>query len=183
MKEKPIKLDKLELKIKSSDKYLGQMIKSDLATSALATVQDREGKLKGAAIEITAIIEDFQMQAMAGLVAAGELWERVLVPSLLSGAGTWIGDIREATKLCNSIQAFYWRVVLKVPESCPKLALRCETKMVDMKWRIWEEKCLLLLRIQDLDEGSLAKFIHHDPHGDVKRLSFDKQWLCEDKVG
>ena len=34
-----------------------------------------------------------------------------LVPSLLSGAGTWLGDIREAVKLCNTIQAFYWQVV------------------------------------------------------------------------
>ena len=64
------------------------------------------------------------MQAMGGLVAAWELWERALIPSLLAGAGTWLGDISETVKLCNSIQNYYWRAVLKIPESCPKLALR-----------------------------------------------------------
>ena len=111
LRDNPINFSKFELKTKSEDKYLGQIIKCDLSTSAFATVQDRMGKLKGAAIEIKAIIEDFKMQAMGGLVAAWELWERALVPSLLSGAGTWLGDIREAVKLCNTIQAFYWQVV------------------------------------------------------------------------
>ena len=100
------------------------------------------------------------MQAMGGLVAAWTLWERALVPSLLSGAGTWLGDIREAVKLCNSIQAFFWRVMLNVPESCPKLALRCETKTTDMKWRVWEEKCLLLVSIKSLEDKSLAKSMY-----------------------
>ena len=31
-----------------------------------------------------------------------------------------------------------------------------------MKWRIWEYKCLLLLRIQSLDEGSLARIIYQE---------------------
>ena len=39
------------LKKKEQDKYLGQMIKSNIAESALATVQDRTEKIKGAAIE------------------------------------------------------------------------------------------------------------------------------------
>jgi hypothetical protein len=36
-------------------------------------VKDRQGKIKGAAIEVKSIIEDFHMQAMGGLVAAWEL--------------------------------------------------------------------------------------------------------------
>ena len=90
------------LKCKSEEKYLGQPIKSALSTSALATAQDRAGKVKGAKLEIKQIIEDYQMQAIGGLAAAWELWERALIPSLLAGAGTWIGDIQEAIKFCNS---------------------------------------------------------------------------------
>ena len=151
VKESPINFLKFNLQIKKTDKYLGQVFESNLSTSALATVQDRAGKIKGAAMEVKCIIEDFQMQAMGGLVAAWELWERALVPSLLSGAGTWLGDIGEAVKLCNKIQDFYWRVILKVPESCPKLALLCETNMTDMKFRIWEEKCHMLSRVRLLE--------------------------------
>ena len=94
-----IRLNSFVLKTKISDKYLGQIFSSDNSSSALATVRYREGKLKGAAIEVRSIIEDYQMQAMGGLVAAWELWERALIPSLLAGAGTWLGDITETVKL------------------------------------------------------------------------------------
>ena len=68
-----------------SDKYLGQILHGGgLNMSAEATVRDRMGKLKGATREIKTIIEEFQMQAIAGMMAAWELWERALIPSLLS---------------------------------------------------------------------------------------------------
>ena len=107
-----------------------------------------------------AIIEDYEMRSMGGLVAAWELWERALLPSLLSGAGTWLGKIDEAVKLCNKIQNFYCRVICKVPESCPKLGLLSKTCMIDMKYRIWHKKCLLLLQIQCLEEEALARQIY-----------------------
>jgi hypothetical protein len=53
-----------------------------------ATIGEREEKLKGAIFEVKSIIEDFQMQAVGGMMAAWELWERAMVPSLLAGAGT-----------------------------------------------------------------------------------------------
>ena len=68
--------------------------------------QSRTGKIKGAAIEIKSIIEEFQMQALAGAIAAWELWEHALLPSLLSGAGTWLGEIQEAVDQCDTIQKF-----------------------------------------------------------------------------
>ena len=159
LENNPINFGKFNLMIKNNDKYLGQIIESNLTDSALATVNERQGRIKGAAIEVKAIVEDFTMQTMGGLAAAWELWERAIVPSLLSGAGTWLGEISSTIKLCNKIQDFYWRVVIKVPESCPKIALRCETYMTDMKWRIWQEKCLQLVRIQNIEEGSLAKSV------------------------
>ena len=45
---------KFNLKENEKDKYLGQLIESNLAATALATVQERSGKIKGAAIEIKA---------------------------------------------------------------------------------------------------------------------------------
>ena len=155
----PIKFEQFDLKEKMSDKYLGQVIEKNLAKSALATVQDRSGKIKGAAIEIKSIIEDYKMQHFGGLMAAWELWERALVPSLLSGAGTWLGLTKETIDLCDNLQNFYWRVILKVPQSCPKVALLCETSTMGMKWRIWERKCLLLKQILELEDTALAKII------------------------
>ena len=75
----------------------------------------RAGKIKGAAMEVKAIVEDYEMKAMGGLVAAWELWEKALIPSLLSGAGNWLGRIDETVKQYNSIQNFYWPLILQVP--------------------------------------------------------------------
>ena len=50
----PIDFMKFNLKENEKDKYLGQLIESNLAATALATVQERSGKIKGAAIEIKA---------------------------------------------------------------------------------------------------------------------------------
>ena len=162
LNKEPIKFNKFYLKIKTEEKYLGQKLESDLSTSALKTVQERGGRIKGAGFEVKQIVEDFEMQTLGGLAAAWELWERALIPSLLSGAGTWLGNIDAAIKQCNAIQDFYWKTILNVSDSVPKLALRCEPFMRDCKWRIWEEKCLLLMRIQWLEEGSLAKMIYQE---------------------
>ena len=68
-----------------------------------------------------------------------------------------MGEIQEAVDQCDAIQNFFWRLILEVPESCPKVALRSETKSVGMKWKVWEAKCLLLKQIQNLDDTALAK--------------------------
>ena len=155
--ENPIDFTKFKLKEKEKDKYLGQVINSNISTSALSTVQERVGRIKGAAIEIKSIIEDFKMQALSGCMAAWELWEHALLPSLLAGAETWIGDIKKTIELCDETQNFFWRLILEVPESCVKVALRSETKTIGKKWRVWEAKCLLLKQIQQLEETALAK--------------------------
>ena len=58
-------------------------------------------------MEIKAIIDEFQMQALSGCMAAWELWEHALLPSLLSGAGTWLGDIEEAVEVWDKTQNFF----------------------------------------------------------------------------
>ena len=121
--------DNFPVKQKVSDKYLGQVLHSDGGeASAAAAVQERSGRIKGATMEIQSIVEEYQMQAFWSLTAARHLWERALLPSLLSGAGTWIGECKEAIKLCDQLQNFYWRIILKVPESCPKDALLVKQK-------------------------------------------------------
>ena len=134
--------------------------------SAEATVQERVGRLKGATLEIKTIIEEFQMQAVGGMMAAWILWERALIPSLLSGAGTWFGmkDSKKTIDMCDNLQNFFWRVMLMVPESCPKIALRCETGMMGMKWRIWTAKIMLLVRIKSQDKSSLSRQVFEESH-------------------
>ena len=162
-KANPLMFDKFPVKQKVSDKYLGQVLHmGGVEQSASATVQERSGRIKGASLEIKAIVEEYQMQSIGGLMAARELWERALIPSLLSGAGTWLGECKEAIGLCEQIQNFFWRIILKVPESCPKVALKCETRSLGIKWRVWQEKIFLVSRIRKHEEDTLCRQIYEE---------------------
>ena len=155
-----LSLGDFTVKRKQSDKYLGQILHTDgVRSSVEATIADREGKLKGAIFEVKSIVEDFQMQAVGGMMAAWELWEKAMVPSLLSGAGTWVGATVNEYDRCDRIQEMFWRVMLEVPESCPKIALRAETRMIGMKYRVWQSKLLLLKRIKRQSQTTLSRQI------------------------
>ena len=160
LNKNPINITNFKLNVMHNTKYLGKNIESNLTVSTLETVKSRTAKIKGAALEVKAIIEAFEMKAIGGLAAAWELWEKALPPSLLSGAGTWFGKNDEIVKLCNQIQNFYCRLIFNLPESCPKLALLCENNQVDMKFRIYNEKCQLLIQIQRLETEALAQRIY-----------------------
>ena len=171
IKKSPLMFGEFAVQHREYDRYLGQILHGGgLDRSAEMTVTERVGRLKGATREVKAIIEDFQMQAIGGMMAAWELWEKAMVPSLLSGAGTWFGlkKNEKAIDMCDDIQNYFWRVILCVPESCPKIALRCKTGMLGMKWRIWEAKMLLLKRITMQNTGCLARQVYEE--------SVEKEW-------
>ena len=117
------------VKRKQFDKYLWQILHTDGARASVeATIAERAGKIKGAIFEVKSIIDDFQMQAVGGMMAAWELWEKAMVPSLLAGAGTWVGATENEYDKCDKLQEMFWRVMLEVPESCPRIALSCGNK-------------------------------------------------------
>ena len=71
LKSMPLKLGNLIVKQKPADKYLGQILHSDgVKASVNATISDREGRIKGAIFEVQSIIEQFEMQAIGGLMGA-----------------------------------------------------------------------------------------------------------------
>ena len=45
--------------LKTNEKYLGQILETNNATSALATVKHRAGRIKGATMEIKSIVEEY----------------------------------------------------------------------------------------------------------------------------
>ena len=153
-------LGTFKVKRKVCDKYLGQILHTEGNRASIeATIKEREGRIKGAIFEVKGIIEDFQMQAIGGMMSAWELWEKAMVPSLLSGSGTWVGATKHEYEACDKIQDLFWRVMLEVPDSCPKIALRAETRMIGMKHRVWQHKLLLLRRIQKQSMETLSRQI------------------------
>ena len=61
LKVNPIDFDKFGAKMKTNEKYLGQVLEETNSKSALATAKERSRKIKGATMEIKSIIEDYQM--------------------------------------------------------------------------------------------------------------------------
>lgn len=100
------------------------------------------------------------MQVMGGMMAAKVLLERALLPSLLSGACNWIGVKKSTEEDCDSTIYLYWRVMFKVPEGTPKVALIAETATLRTHWRIWEAKVLMVVRLQQQDVSSLARQVY-----------------------
>ena len=147
-------------KRKESDKYLGQILHEDgLEASVKATIKERSGKIKGAIFLTKTVVETYQMQGIGAMAAAKTLWEGAIVPSLLHGAGTWIGSSEETDSQCEELQLLFWRTILQVPKSTPKVMLRAQTTSSKMKQRIWKMKLLLAKKILS-QERSLAKDIY-----------------------
>ena len=77
------------IKMVESDKWLGYYLHSDgLAESVMMTIKQREGKVKGAALEIADIVDDWRAKTVGGFTTGLFLWESCCVPSLLYIAGS-----------------------------------------------------------------------------------------------
>ena len=149
------------MKRKVQDKYLGQILHEDgLAASVAATVAERSGKFKGAVFEIRSVVEEFSMQTMGSMAAAKTLLERALLPSLLSGACNWTGVQKRTEEECDNMILMFWRVLFKIPESTPKIGIIAETATTRTKWRIWEQKLMMVRRLQQQDTRSLARRVY-----------------------
>ena len=101
----PLKCGDFVMKEVEAEKWLGDYISSGgLGASVLATVEAREGKVKGACLEVAAIVEDWRAQVAGGFESGLMLWETCCLPSLLHNAGTWVEMPAAALKKLNSLQ-------------------------------------------------------------------------------
>ena len=63
---------------------------------------------------------------------------------------------------CDNLIYLYWRIMLQVPESTPRIALVAETATMRTKWRVWQEKLLLVKRLQRQKTTSLARLVYEE---------------------
>ena len=182
-KEYPVMFGDINVKCKVADKYLGDMIHQDgLAASVQATISDRMGRITAATHEIKAVLDDFRLQAVGGMMGAWDLWNMAVVPSLMNNCSTWIGISSKLVESLESTQERYVRLMLEVPVSTPKIALRAETGLMSMKHRIWNEKVNLVMSLKRSKEG-LAKQVYQEQlqYG-WPGLAVEVKEICE-KIG
>ena len=116
----------IETELKQSFKWLGQILSSGgLAKSVAATVQSREGKMRGACLEIAQIVNGWRAHTVGGMETGLLLWEACWLPSLLSGAGTWTEITKATEKKLSQIQYWGLRLFLQTGPGTPLASLLC----------------------------------------------------------
>ena len=75
--ESPLMCGDFQMKEENVSKYLGQYLSSKgLAASVMETVQKRDGKIRGAALEIAQIVNDWRSHLAGGMMTAVTMLER-----------------------------------------------------------------------------------------------------------
>jgi hypothetical protein len=138
-------------------KWLGQTLSSaGLSDSVARTVAAKEGKIRGAGLEIAIIVNDWRAGVTGGFETALMLWEACCIPSLLHGAGTWVEMSKATEKQLNALQVWFLRLVLQIGSGSPVSGLLWDSQLLDMGLRVWKEKILLVIHIRSLGEETLA---------------------------
>ena len=131
--EKPLVCGNFITKEKPQVKWLGQILSSlGLADSVWQTVKAREGKIRGACLEIAVIVNDWRAQMLGGMETALMLWEKCCIPSMLHGAGTWVEMNQSTEKRLNTIQSWFVRLIYQVGQGSPVSALLWDNFLLDI---------------------------------------------------
>ena len=102
----PVIFGSLTCQPSGSKVYLGETIHSQgLEAKIKATIDSRLGKVRGAMYKAKALMEDFKLQAIAGMEGAWILWERAIIQTLLAGCGGWIGSNKKIYEKLDGIQS------------------------------------------------------------------------------
>jgi hypothetical protein len=161
--EDPIMFGKFKMKKEIVATYLGDEIHSEgLEASIEASIQARQGKVRGAMFQLVALWGDYRAQVVGGVLGAITLFDACIVTSLLNNASTWIGINDHHYKLLDSFLYDFLRALLQLPGSTPLACLRGATAVMGMKWRVWQEKLLLVLAIRRLEGEVLAKEVFQE---------------------
>ena len=178
----PLSSGNIVIHPKENVKWLGQIISSDgLAASVSDTVKDREGKIRGANLEIIQIINDWRSQVVGGMETALVLWESCCVSSLLHGAGTWTNISATTLRRLNQIQNSFLRMALQLGPGAPLVSLLWDTQVLDMSIRIHIEKVMMVIYIRNLEETSLASQIYEEQkRNHWPGLASETKQICQD---
>ena len=144
----PLKFGDFSMLEKDQDVYLGDVLSSDgLSASVQSTVAHRLGRVKGAIYEAAAILKDYRIQAIGGMMGAWDIWEKAIIPKLLANCGSWVGISSQTLKLLEETQNLYCSLVYACPSSTPKPALRGESALLDIEHRVYLEKVCLVTSV------------------------------------
>ena len=158
--DNPITYKNNVLKEKTEDKWLGDILSGcGPNKSILATINSRKGKIINLIIETVAIMEDTRMKKLGGMKCALDIWEIVIIPSLINNCGTWAAMGEDSFKALEDIQSTFLRSILAIPKSCPLPALCYESNTMLMKFRVYRQILNFIKHVHSQDDNSLAHLV------------------------
>ena len=160
--------------LSASEKYLGDMIhERDLNQSWLATIGDREGKVKGAIAETLAVVEDLKSSNLGPLDVGLQLWNKVIIPCLLYNSETWIKMKEKDVKRLEDIQFNFLRRLTKSPRHILRAGLLWESGQWPMSLRVMYNKFLFRHHLEMLPASSVAKQMWEGEPLELKGLRYE----------
>ena len=90
-------------------------------------------------------------------IAAINLFEAQIIPSLLHNCESWIGLNQTHISDLQDFQDKFLRKLLWLPITTPKAILHWDTKMKLMKWRIAERKLKFVNKIMAREDSNITK--------------------------
>ena len=131
--------------------------------------------------EIVNIVKDYRAQRLGGFTTAILLWESCAIPSLLYNCSTWMGMGRKEEEALAELQDFYMRLALGAGPGAPKLSLRADFGVKNVKLRIWREKIMLIHHIRRLKEEALASEMYREQiRNNWPGLASEAEDICEE---
>ena len=153
-----LSIDGNRVKAKQQDKYLGDILnEGGLKQSVQATISERYGKAFASIREIGAVINDFRINAIGGLKAGLDIFEMVVIPSVLNNSDTWMEIESVSINRLDDIQHYKFKNLFAVPNSVPTPAIRSELGCLSMEQRIDSRKLNFIFHVKALNELALAK--------------------------
>ena len=106
--------NQFEVKNKEEAKYLGDYLhQGGNASSNLATVLNRRGRVKKCIFEIGAVLNDIRVESIGGIRCGLTIWNMAIVPHLINNSETWTeldqDCIDELDKLQTLFLSVYWQ--------------------------------------------------------------------------
>jgi hypothetical protein len=108
-------------------------------------------------MEVSAILDDFRIDTIGGMVAGLEIYELALLPSLLNNSDIWIDLTEESSSKLENLQNVMFRNLFGVPASTPIPLL--DVGCLKMKERIHKKKLNFLYHLRTMESESLASEI------------------------
>ena len=152
-----LKIGNNQIMAKEKDAYLGDILhEGGLAISAETTINHRYGRIFSSIIEVSAILDDFRIDTIGGLVAGHEIYELALLPSLLNNADVWVELNTSSVSKLDALQNAMFRNLFGVPAATPIPLLRFDLGSLTMEERVNKKKLNLLYHLKSLKNESLA---------------------------